>query len=135
MIEISKSIVESLVSFAEAKHPIEACGLLLSKKESPAQTRFVPMANVANSEEYFQFNPAEQLKVWKEMEANGEFPLAVFHSHTHSEAYPSRTDVEFSGHPECHYLIVSTDAAVEDKLRSFRISSNIVIEESVRILN
>ena len=69
------------------------------------------------------------------MEANDEFPLAVFHSHTRSEAYPSRTDVEFSGHPECHYIIVSTDHNVDDNLRSFRISSNIVIEESIRVLN
>ncbi|MGH1438629.1 MAG: Mov34/MPN/PAD-1 family protein [Cellvibrionaceae bacterium] len=133
MLVISDLNVKKMFSLAKEHHPIEACGIITAKRSSPQETRFIPMQNIANSKEFFQFDPVEQLRVWKEIDNKDEYLWVIFHSHTSSEAYPSRTDINFSSEPDSHYVIISTDNNVTETMRSFRVSAKRVVEENIRI--
>jgi proteasome lid subunit RPN8/RPN11 len=96
------------------------------------------MANAERSPTFFRFDPAEQLAVWKAMDAADEEPVVIYHSHTATPAYPSRTDLALASEPNAHYVIVSTrehgnaDGPVE--FRSYRIDGGEVSEEEVVVV-
>jgi len=69
------------------------------------------------------------------MDDNDEEPVVIYHSHTATEAYPSRTDISFAGEPAAHYLLVSTRDPDHEEIRSFRIVDNVVTEEEVNIVD
>jgi len=69
------------------------------------------------------------------MDDNDEEPVVIYHSHTATEAYPSRTDVSFAGEPGAHYLLVSTREPDDTEIRSFRIVDSVVTEEKVNIVD
>jgi proteasome lid subunit RPN8/RPN11 len=69
------------------------------------------------------------------MDDNDEEPVVIYHSHTATEAYPSRTDVSFAGEPGAHYLLVSTRDPEQNEIRSFRIVDGVVTEEEVNIVD
>jgi proteasome lid subunit RPN8/RPN11 len=75
----------------------------------------------------------EQLRVWREMDERGEEPVVIYHSHTATEAYPSRTDISYASEPGAHYVLVSTREAGTEEFRSFRITDGTVTEEEVRV--
>ena len=75
----------------------------------------------------------EQLRVWREMDDRGEEPVVIYHSHTATEAYPSRTDISYASEPGAHYVLVSTREPDRVEFRSFRIVDGEVTEEEVRI--
>ncbi|PTV61233.1 Mov34/MPN/PAD-1 family protein [Pseudomonas putida] len=135
MLTISRALLDALLTHARQQHPLEACGVIAGRQGSDQPSRWVPMANQAASQTYFRFEPREQLRVWREMDALQEEPVVIYHSHTASEAYPSRTDIEFASETYAHYLIVSTAAGCEHPVRSFRIAQGQVIEESLRIID
>ena len=91
------------------------------------------MTNAERSPTFYRFDPTEQLKVWREMDERDEVPVVIYHSHTATEAYPSRTDVAYAGEPDAHYLLVSTRDPVEVEIRSYRIVDGTVTEEEVRL--
>ncbi|WP_264991754.1 Mov34/MPN/PAD-1 family protein, partial [Mycobacterium montefiorense] len=76
----------------------------------------------------------EQLKVWRALDDAGEVPVVIYHSHTSTEAYPSRTDVQLAGEPDAHYVLVSTRDPERHELRSYRIVDGEVTEEPVDIV-
>ena len=78
---------------------------------------------------------ADLLALYKELDANDEDPVVIYHSHTATEAYPSRTDVSFAGEPGAHYLLVSTRHPELTEVRSFRIVDGAVTEEPVEVVN
>jgi proteasome lid subunit RPN8/RPN11 len=75
----------------------------------------------------------EQLRVWREMDQRDEEPVVIYHSHTATEAYPSRTDIAYAMEPGAHYVLVSTREHDEVEFRSFRIADGVVTEEEVRV--
>jgi proteasome lid subunit RPN8/RPN11 len=75
----------------------------------------------------------EQLRVWREMDDRDEEPVVIYHSHTATEAYPSRTDVSYASEPGAHYVLVSTRSQDADEFRSFRIADGVVTEEDVAV--
>ena len=77
----------------------------------------------------------EQLRVWREMDDLDEEPVVIYHSHTATEAFPSRTDVSYAGEPGAHYLLVSTRDPEVTEVRSFSIVEGTVTEESVHVVN
>jgi proteasome lid subunit RPN8/RPN11 len=77
----------------------------------------------------------EQFQVWKEMDARDEEPVVIYHSHTATEAYPSRTDVSLASEPGAHYVLVSTRDADTVEFRSFRIVDGEVSEEEVEVVD
>jgi proteasome lid subunit RPN8/RPN11 len=77
----------------------------------------------------------EQLKVWREMDNRDEEPVVIYHSHTSTEAYPSRTDIAYASEPNAHYVLVSTREELDEPdVRSYRIVDGEVSEEEVRIV-
>lgn len=111
--------------------PNEGCGLLLGSAED-AVSEVVPSENMADSAKIYEIDPKVLLKTFRRVDHEGLTMLGVFHSHTHSEAYPSPTDVRQAPDPAWHYLLVSL-ATSPPELRSFRVVDGQVSEESLSI--
>jgi proteasome lid subunit RPN8/RPN11 len=127
-------ILDAIVAHARRDHPDEACGVVAGAVGSDHPTRHIPMENAARSMTFYEFDSRDYLRVWREMDDRGEEPVVIYHSHTATEAYPSRTDVSFAGWPQAHYLLVSTRDPDVTEIRSFRILESSVVEEPVRVL-
>ncbi|MEU3646359.1 M67 family metallopeptidase [Lentzea sp. HUAS TT2] len=134
MLVIRRDLVDAMVAHARRDHPDEACGVIAGPFGSDRPERFIEMENAERSPTFYRFDAAEQLKVWRGMDANDEVPVVIYHSHTATEAYPSRTDISFAGEPEAHYVLVSTRDPIEHELRSYRIVDGVVTEEPVKIV-
>jgi proteasome lid subunit RPN8/RPN11 len=132
VLNIGRDVVDAIVAHARRDHPDEACGIVTGPIGSDRPARHVPMTNAERSPTFFRFDSLEQLQVWREMDDRDEEPVVIYHSHTATEAYPSRTDLDLAAEPNAHYLLVSTrDDDVE--IRSFRIVDRVVTEEEVVI--
>ncbi|MEN3321626.1 MAG: [CysO sulfur-carrier protein]-S-L-cysteine hydrolase [Mycobacterium sp.] len=92
------------------------------------------MLNAERSPTFYRFDSGEQLKVWRGLEDAGEAPIVLYHSHTATEAYPSRTDISYASEPDAHYVLVSTRDPDEYEVRSYRILDGVVTEEPVKIV-
>ena len=92
------------------------------------------MDNAERSPTFYRFDSAEQFRVWREMDDNDEEPVVIYHSHTATEAYPSRTDISYAGEPQAHYVLVSTREPDSHEFRSYRIVDGVVTEEPVEIV-
>jgi [CysO sulfur-carrier protein]-S-L-cysteine hydrolase len=134
MLTIERSIVDQIVAHARADHPDEACGVVAGPIGSDRPDRFVPMANAERSPTFYRFDSMEQFKVWREMDDRDEEPVVIYHSHTATEAYPSRTDISYASEPNAHYVLVSTRAEDETEFRSYRIVDGEVTEEEVTVV-
>jgi proteasome lid subunit RPN8/RPN11 len=131
MLRIDKAIYEAIIAHARADHPDEACGVVAGPLGSDRPVRFIPMTNAERSPTFYRFDSLEQLKVWREMDAKDEEPVVIYHSHTATEAYPSRTDISYASEPGAHYVLVSTRHPDHADVRSFRIVDGEVSEEEV----
>ena len=125
MLKIPRAHIEKMIAHARRDHPDEACGVIVGPEGSDDPVRLVEMINADRSPTFFRFEPAEQLQLYRAMEDAGEEIVVVYHSHTSTEAYPSRTDVSLATEPQAHYVLVSTaETAGGDgpiSIRSFRI--------------
>ena len=135
VLTIDSAIIEAIVAHARRDHPDEACGVVAGPAGSDLPTRHIAMDNAARSMTFYQFDSMEQLRVWREMDDNDEEPVVIYHSHTATEAYPSRTDISLAGWPEVHYMLVSTRDPDREEIRSFRIVDTVVTEEEVNIVD
>jgi len=131
---IRRDLVEAIVEHARRDHPDEACGVIAGPSPDRPE-RFVPMLNAARSPTFYEFESGDLLRLYREMDGNDEVPAVVYHSHTATEAYPSRTDVSYAGEPDAHYVLVSTREPDRAEFRSFRIVDGTVTEEPVEILD
>ncbi|GGP88667.1 Mov34/MPN/PAD-1 family protein [Streptosporangium pseudovulgare] len=136
MLTISRELVDKIISHARADHPDEACGVVAGPAGSDAPERFVPMENAERSPTFYRFDSMEQLRVWREMDDRDEEPVIIYHSHTSTEAYPSRTDISYASEPGAHYVLVSTreELGEDVEFRSYRIIEGVVEEEEVKIV-
>ncbi|HEU4512951.1 MAG TPA: M67 family metallopeptidase [Nocardioidaceae bacterium] len=138
MLKIDRPTYDAIVAHTKKDHPDEACGIVAGPEGSDTPTRFVPMVNAAMSPTFYEFDSQELLALYKEMDKNDEEPVVVYHSHTATEAYPSRTDIGLASEPNAHYVLVSTrehgnsEGPVE--FRSFRIVDGEVTEEEVSVV-
>ena len=108
--------------------------MIAGPEGSDRPERFIPMLNAARSPTFYEFESGDLLKLYREMDANDEVPVVVYHSHTATEAYPSRTDVSYASEPDAHYVLVSTREPEEQEFRSYRIVDGVVTEEPVQIV-
>jgi proteasome lid subunit RPN8/RPN11 len=133
MLTISRALHDKIVAHARADHPDEACGVLAGPAGRDHPERFVAMTNAARSPTFYEFDSMELFRVWREMDERDEEPVVIYHSHTGTEAYPSRTDVALASEPGAHYVLVSTRDPDSAEFRSFRIAGDEVTEEDVTI--
>lgn len=134
MLTVPRTIYDQIVAHARRDHPDEACGIVAGAEGSDTPTRFVPMVNAERSPTFYRFDASEQLTLYQDMDRRCEEPVIVYHSHTATEAYPSRTDVSYASEPNAHYVLVSTRDAQSADLRSYRIVDGVVTEEPVTVV-
>lgn len=114
---------EVLVAHARRAYPNEACALLAGHDDGGTRTvtRVYALPNVEASPTFYRVEPRAQLAAMNEMDDHDWELVGIFHSHTFTEAYPSRTDVQLAAYPDAAYLILSlADVDVPD-LRVFSI--------------
>lgn len=133
VLRIDRATRDAIVAHARRDHPDEACGIVAGPAGTDRPTRFVPMLNAARSPTFYEFDSADLLRLYRELDANDEQPVVIYHSHTATEAYPSRTDVAYASEPEAHYVLVSTREPDRTEFRSFRIVDGQVTEEPVMV--
>jgi proteasome lid subunit RPN8/RPN11 len=131
VIDLPAAIRDKLVGHALRELPLEACGLLAAR--DGLVERFYAMRNADQSGVTYRLDPKEQLDVFNEIEANGWELFGIFHSHTHTEAYPSETDRRQAFYPEAYYLLLSLADRGKLEIRAFTIRDGVVEEREVRI--
>ncbi len=138
MLTIDRATVDAIVEHAKRDHPDEACGIVAGAAGSDRPSRFVPMVNAAGSTTFYEFDSMDLLTLYKEMDEHDEEPVIVYHSHTATEAYPSRTDIGLASEPGAHYVLVSTrdhgNSPGPVEFRSYRIVDGMVTEEEISVL-
>jgi proteasome lid subunit RPN8/RPN11 len=142
VMNIPTGLYEEMVEHARAGLPNEACGVVAGEDGRPV--RVYRMRNAEESPVVYRFDEREQLEVFNEIEEKGWDLLAFFHSHTHTEAYPSPTDrarahwadpitgEHISAYPGTRYLIVSL-AEDQPVIRAYRFDGGDPVEENVRV--
>jgi proteasome lid subunit RPN8/RPN11 len=127
-----------MIAHARADHPDEACGVVVGPEGSDRPTRLIRMINAERSPTFFRFDPSEQLRLVKELDERQEEIIVVYHSHTATEAYPSRTDISYAAEPQAHYVLVSTAECGSEEgpvsVRSYRILDGQVTEEDIEYI-
>jgi [CysO sulfur-carrier protein]-S-L-cysteine hydrolase len=135
VLTIDRATYDAIITHARRDHPDEACGVVAGPEGTDRPVRFVPMLNAARSPTFYEFDSADLLQLYKEMDANDEEPVVIYHSHTATEAYPSRTDVSYASEPGAHYVLVSTREPDTAEFRSYRILDGVVTEEPVEVID
>lgn len=126
---IDDVLVKEMAEHGLREFPNEACGLLAGRDGAPV--RFYAMRNLDASPASYRLDPKEQLQVFDRMDEEGLDLLGIFHTHTHSEAYPSETDRKLAFYPEALYLVMSLSDRERPDLRAFRIVEGEVTEEEL----
>lgn len=128
MLSFPSDAFAQMIGHAYDGYPLEACGLLVGT--GSAVHRFVPCTNADASARVYSIPGVELLRAEMAAEDDGLAVIGVFHSHTHSEPYPSPTDVGQAPDPEWHYVIVSLKRDAPET-RSYRIVDGTVTEEPI----
>jgi proteasome lid subunit RPN8/RPN11 len=132
VLTLTPDVWRQMVGHAYDGLPDEACGLVAGDPATGLSSVFYPCRNAAASSRVYTVDPRDHLRADRDAEGRGLEILGVMHSHTHTEAYPSPTDVAQAPDPGWHYLIVSLkrESAV---LRSYRIVDGGIDEEPVAL--
>ncbi|WP_329195559.1 MULTISPECIES: M67 family metallopeptidase [unclassified Streptomyces] len=137
MLTLTQALYDQIVEHARKDHPDEACGVVAGPAGTDRPERFIPMLNAARSPTFYEFDSKDLLRLYRELDDRDEEPVIVYHSHTATEAYPSRTDVTYANEPAAHYVLVSTadhDGLGEFQFRSYRIVDGVITEEEVQVV-
>ncbi len=123
-LRLTPSLAQELLVHARAELPNEACGLLSGSLADGGATRFHPARNADASPLRYNVHPEDLVRITFAIEDDGEELVAIFHSHTHTPAVPSATDLRTALYPDPFYLLASLaepDAPPADALRAWRI--------------
>jgi proteasome lid subunit RPN8/RPN11 len=130
MLHLAPDVYAPMVGHCYDGLPFEACGLLGGDPKTGRAILCYPTTNVAASARVYTVDPREHLRADRDAEGRGLEIIGVFHSHTHTDAYPSPTDVAQAPDPTWHYVIVSL-RDVAPVVRSYRIEDGKITEEPV----
>ncbi|MEX2100171.1 MAG: M67 family metallopeptidase [Acidimicrobiia bacterium] len=117
---------EALIEHARSDAPFEVCGLLAGR--DGVVTRHYLIPNAARSMTFYTMDPKAMLHAFNDMDDDDLDLLGIYHSHTHTEAFPSPTDVELAVYPDPAYLIVSLQDPGLPVIRAFGIRDGKVTE-------
>ena len=130
MLTIGRQFADEMIAHAIEEDPNECCGILAGKDGSVSQ--LYRITNTAQSPFRYLMDSQEQLNADRDAEDKGLEFLAFYHSHTHSPAYPSQTDVRMaleSGWLDIDYVLVSLENRTSPKIATFHIGDDGAIEE------
>ena len=130
MLRLAPQVYKQMVAHCYDELPNEGCGLVAGNPDTGKAVLCYPATNADASSRTYTVDPKDMLRADRDAEGHGLTILGVFHSHTHTDAYPSPTDVAQAPDPEWHYVLVSLrdDAPV---VRSYRIVEGNITEEPV----
>lgn len=133
MLTLSSLHHDAIVAACIRALPNEGCGLLIGTPDGKV-VDVLASANVADSAKVYEIDPGVLLRAYRRVDQEGIEVLGVFHSHTHSEAYPSPTDILQAPDPSWHYVIVSL-RDVPAELQSFRVLDGSVTPEAIEVVD
>jgi len=128
---LERKYADEIIAHAREEAPNECCGVL-GGRDGRVEKLFRAV-NAEKSPYRYNVDPHDLLRIYRECDANGWDFLAIYHSHTHTEAYPSPTDVRLAAWPESVYIIVSLADPENPVLKAFRIQDGRVSEEELGI--
>jgi [CysO sulfur-carrier protein]-S-L-cysteine hydrolase len=129
---LEREYVDEMIAHAREDVPNEACGIIAGK--DGRATKLYRAINAEASPYRYSVDTRDLLRIHKEVDANDWDFLVIYHSHTHTEAYPSPTDVRLAAWPEAHYVLVSLQDEAKPVVRAFRIQDGEVSEEDLEIV-
>lgn len=133
MLTITRTDYDQIVQHCQDEYPNEACGILAG--HDGAVEKIYAMANAEPSPSFYIMDPQEQFRVLKEMRQTGRELVAIYHSHTGSQAYPSATDVRLAYYPEAVYLIVTLLDRNNPAARGFTIIDGEITETTISVIS
>jgi proteasome lid subunit RPN8/RPN11 len=125
---LERATFDALVAHAWSDFPFEVCGLVGLRADGGAEV--IPVANAERSMRYYVMDSRELLRAMRRIE-DEELGLVIYHSHTHTQAYPSATDVRHAAYPEALYAIVTLQDRDEPVVRAFTIRDGVIAETPV----
>jgi proteasome lid subunit RPN8/RPN11 len=131
-LQMAPEIVDAMVAHCLSAFPEEGCGLLVGIPDEQRVVSCHPAQNVTASARVYEVSPRDYLRIDSEAEAAGLEVIGVYHSHTHTDAFPSPTDIESAVDPSWHYVLVSLRHEVA-ATRSYRIVNAQVEEELIEL--
>jgi proteasome lid subunit RPN8/RPN11 len=131
MLKISQSFLDQIIEHVKSEHPLEACGILAGKNGDIL--KIYKMINTDKSRKTYFMDPKEQLRVFKDIRVQEIEMMAIYHSHPHSQAYPSKTDVELAFYSDASYMIVSLEDMNNPVVRSYKITYGKIEEEEINL--
>ena len=131
MLRIKKAFADEMIAHALEDDPNECCGILGGK--DGRALKLYRMTNAEHSPYRYNMDPRELYHTYREIEDNGWELLAIYHSHTHSPAYPSATDVRLSTWPDAYYILISLMDKQEPEMHAFKIVDGQVSKEELQI--
>ncbi|HSJ90853.1 MAG TPA: M67 family metallopeptidase [Ilumatobacter sp.] len=133
MLRLDRAAFDALCDLAFREYPLEMCGLIAGEPGADRAARFYPCRNAAESARVYTVDPKDFLRAEIDADDRGWEINGVVHSHTHSEPYPSPTDIAQAPDPAWHYVIVSLKRDAPE-LRSYRIVDEQVTEEPIELV-
>jgi proteasome lid subunit RPN8/RPN11 len=132
-IAIPRPIVNQILHYAQLHSEQEVCGLIGAFQQKPVSC--YPIPNIAdNPTSQYEMDPSEQLKAMRQMQETEQQLFAIYHSHPHTQAQPSPTDLKMANYPEALYLIISLNTKGVLELRGFRLSGDNTAQEIILML-
>ena len=129
---IPKTVLASMISHALEADPQECCGVLIGDGDTADEARRIKNVHSQPIRRY-EMAPTDLMRAESEAEAKGRKIVAIYHSHTHTQAYPSQTDVNNAVETwwtEPYYVLISLVEKTRPIVRAFRISDNAEVTET-----
>ncbi len=133
---IPRQVAEELMAHARSEVPNEACGLLAGDLATGIATAYHRARNAEASPLRYNVDPDDLVRIIFAIDDGGEDLIGIFHSHTHTPAVPSPTDLRSAQYPDAFYLLaslVNPDAGPAEALRAWRITDGESSEVALRI--
>ena len=140
MLRLGETQYRQIVAHVYDGLPLEACGLLVGRSDRPGSVKvasFVPCRNAAASAKRYSIGPDGWAAADRETDAGNGEVVGVVHSHTHTDAYPSPTDVDKGDNPFLagwHWVLVSLKHP-EPVVRSYLIVEREIVEEEIELVD
>jgi proteasome lid subunit RPN8/RPN11 len=128
---INPGILDAVVQHAQAAYPNEGCGLLVGRSSAE---RFIAITNISASPTEYDMDPAELIRVLRELRGTGERLFAIYHSHPQGPAELSRKDIERAYYPEAAQVVVSLSDQGHPQTAAFRIIDGAAIPIELHVI-
>ena len=131
MLTLDRSYVDEMIAHAREDVPNECCGIIAA--DDGTATKLYRAVNAEASPYRYNVDPKDLLRIYHDLDDRGWDVMVIYHSHTHTEAYPSPTDTSLAAWPDAYYVIVSLEDEANPVVRAFRITDGEVAEEELEI--